>query len=294
MNAGLASQFFVVEDLRKSSASPSARSEAIKRPTTRVRFGDLWQLGRHRLLCGDSTDPAQVARLMQGERSTLTVTSPPYNLGKRTFPCKGKTRPPTKYLNYPDALPAKEYLRLLIASIENALCVSDVVIVNIQQLAGNKVTVVEFLHRFREHLIDIAIWDKKCTRPVLTRNVMNSRFEYLVFLTLHKNKGITSRAIPTADFRGTADNVYMGQGQRNNPYPHLHGATFPLHLPLWLLRTFDAAEGNVFDPFLGTGTTLMAAEQLERRCVGMEIEPRYCNLILARWEQATGEKAQRL
>ena len=68
----------------------------------------------------------------------------------------------------------------------------------------------------------------------------------------------------------------------------VHAATFPLHLPLWLMQTFDSAAGAVFDPFLGTGTTLMACEQLGRTCYGMEIEPAYCDLVLQRWEERTG------
>lgn len=77
-------------------------------------------------------------------------------------------------------------------------------------------------------------------------------------------------------------------------YYALHAATFPLHLPLWLMQTFDTAAGAVFDPFVGTGTTLMAAEQLGRTCYGMEIEAAYCNIVVQRWEQQTGRKATRL
>ena len=223
----------------------------------------------------------------------MTVTSPPYNVGKRTFPRTGRpSELARKYLQYADALTTQGYLRLLTAFTEQALQVSEVVIVNLQHLSGNKVAVVEYLHHFRAHLVDVAIWDKQGVRPVLTRNVMNSRFEYLLFFTLRKNKGITSRAMPTADFRGTVDNVYQAPAQRSNLYHRLHAATFPLHLPLWLLQTFDAQGGTVFDPFLGTGTTLIAAEQLGRRCFGIEIEPLYCDIVLARWEQVTGLSAR--
>lgn len=119
-----------------------------------------------------------------------------------------------------------------------------------------------------------------------------SRFEYLLFFTLQKRKGITSRAIPTADFRGTVDNIYQAPFQRHNPYPHLHGATFPLHLPLWLMQTFDATAGSGYDPFLGTGTTLIAAEELGRCSFGLEIEPAYCEVVLERWERLSGQRAR--
>ena len=259
-----------------------------------VRPGDLWQLGQHRLLCADCTDPGAVARLMRGQRAALTVTSPPYNVGGRNgFPA-GSGLGASKYSAHPDALPAPEYLRLLARSTENALAVSEVVIVNLQMLAANKVTVVEYLHRFRERLIDVMVWDKGSAQPVMARNVLNARFEFLLFLTLRRSKGRTPRTIPTADFRGTVANVYQGPPQRNNPYFRTHAATFPPHLPEWLMETFDVSRGAVLDPFLGTGTTLMAAERSGRACYGMEIEPAYCDIAISRWEQVSGRQARRL
>jgi len=167
---------------------PSLISSPLKQPITRhriltsrqepdalrrVKRGDLWQLGSHRLLCGDCTDAGQVARLMDGERASLTITSPPYNIGKRSFPHTGKSQTlAQKYLYFPDKLPEQQYLHLLTAFTDNALEVSEVVIVNLQQLSGNKVAVTEYLYHFRKHLIDVAIWDKDSTRPVITRNVL--------------------------------------------------------------------------------------------------------------------------
>lgn len=258
----------------------------------RVKIGDLWQVGRHRILCGDCTDPKAVATLMQGERATLTVTSPPYNIGGRTGFPNSKSIGDSKYRFQADALPHAKYLALLVESTENALSVSDVVVLNVQMLAPNKRAVVEYLYHFREHFIDVAIWDKQHVQPVISRNVLNARFEFLFFFTYKKSKGITPRTIPTADFRGTVQNVYSAPLQRQNAYFKLHGATFPLHLPTWIIRTFARTEGMIFDPFLGTGTTLMAAEELGKTCLGMDIEPVYCELAIARWEEWSGKTAR--
>jgi len=126
----------------------------------------------------------------------------------------------------------------------------------------------------------------------MARNVMNARFEFLVFLTARKSKGRTPRSVPTADFRGTVANVYRGPGQRQNPYFRQHAATFPLHLPKWIMETFDANKGIVHDPFLETDTTLMAAERTGRRCLGIEIEPAYCDIAICRWERESGFTAR--
>jgi hypothetical protein len=259
----------------------------------RVQYGDLWQLGKQRLLCGDSRSPADVARLMGGARASLTVTSPPYNLGKSAAISVHGTARGSRYAGQTGDLSRADYLHLLCSVTENALAVSEVVIINLQLLAGNKIALMEYLYTFRDCLADIAVWDKGSAPPAMARNVMNSRFEWLIFLSLHKSKGRTIRAIPTADFRGTVGNVYAGPPQRHNPHSRLHAATFPLHLPLWLIQTFDSQKGIILDPFIGTGTTMLAAEQLGRRCYGIEIEPAYCEIILARWEQTTHQKASR-
>lgn len=267
-----------------------AGTEQVASSSRQVQIGDLWQLGRHRLLCGDSQNPATIERLMQGEQATLTVTSPPYNLGHSA----SISRESSRYQGHTDTRSSAEYLELLCAVTENALNASTVVIVNVQLLAGNKVALLEYLYTFRENLIDIAMWDKGSAPPAMAHNVMNSQFELLIFLTLTKSKGRTTRVIPTASFRGTVGNVYRGVPRKHNPYFRIHAATFPLHLPLWLIQTFDSQQGIVLDPFLGTGTTLMAAEQLGRTCYGIEIDPVFCEIAIARWEQATHRQAIRL
>lgn len=254
-----------------------------------VRPGDLWQIGKQRLLCRDSTDTAQILFAMQGERVQLTITSPPYNLG-HSASLNRMSYGGSRYRSDTDARSLTDYLHLLIEATKNALLVSEVVIINVQLLSGNKIAVLEYLYYFRHQLIDIVVWDKGSAPPAMTRNVLNSQFEWLLFFTSHQSKGKTPRTIPTADFRGIVANVYKAPSQRGNRYYKVHAATFPLHLPLWLLPIFDAAAGNVLDPFCGTGTTLIATERLQRAAIGIEIDPLYCALTLERLEAETGQK----
>ena len=227
---------------------------------------------------------------MQGERARLTITSPPYNLGHSALLFGNRFLNDSKYVGQ-DQRTRSEYVELLCAATENSLAASEIVILNMQMLSGNKVALLEWLHQFRDQLIDVAVWDKGHVAPAMARNVMNSRFEFLVFLTTRTSKGKTPRTLFTADFRGIVDNVCRGRPQKHNPFFYLHAATFSSHLPMWLMSTFDCHHGTVLDPFVGTGTTLLAAQQLERRCFGMEIEPTYCDIVLERWEQITRRQA---
>ncbi|GDX41470.1 hypothetical protein LBMAG21_17620 [Armatimonadota bacterium] len=256
----------------------------------RVRQGELWQLGRHRLLCGDSANSEQVKRLMQKERATLTITSPPYNLGKSALLAENRYLKESRYLNSPDKRTTSEYLALLEAVTRNALEVSETVIVNLQMLSGNKLAFLEYLYLLRHDLADIAIWDKQIFPPLIGRNILSNQYEFLLFFSSRKRGKNATRTIHTANFRGRVSNVYQGKPQRHNAYHRYHAATFPSHLPKWLMETFDSEHGIVFDPFIGTGTTLMVAEETGRRCFGMEIDPLYCDIVLHRFENATGVK----
>ena len=116
---------------------------------------------------------------------------------------------------------------------------------------------------------------------------MTSSWEYLLFIS---SKDKASRAIPNADFRGNVSNIYRGKPQRNNQFSEIHAATFPVELPEWAIQ-FTKQNDIIFDSFLGTGTTLIAAEKTNRKCYGMELDPKYCDVIVKRWEDFTGKKA---
>lgn len=244
-----------------------------------TKSGDLWLLGDHRLLCGDSTKAEDVARLMDGAKADMCFTSPPYNAG--TFGWESDS----KYDGDEDD--RDDYGSFLDAFCMEAVSACAVAIVNIQQLSGNKTAFVEWMHRWRNHLVDVAIWDKGGAAPAMEPQVMNSAFEYLVFLSSQQKP---SRKIPMSSWRGTMSNIYRGGKQTKNEYSAVHRATFPVHLPTWGMTVCDEAR-SVYEPFCGTGTTLIAAEQLGRKCYGMEISPQYCDVIVKRWETLTGKKA---
>ena len=266
---------FDAEVLEAQEDDFAAPKEGIE---TDIVLGDIFDIGEHRLLCGDSTDSDQVAKLMNGQKADLSFTSPPYNAGKSEALSGNTHTIDNKYNEYNDNQTKDNYLDLLIGFTNNALLNSNYLICNIQSLAGNKIALIEYLNEYKDNFIDVAIWDKGHGAPAMAENVMTSAWEYMFFIS---SKDKASRAIPNANFRGTIPNIYRGKPNRNNEFSSVHAATFPIDLPEWALQF--TKEGNIIlDQFCGTGTTMVASHQLKRKCYGMELDPKYCQVIVDR------------
>jgi len=252
--------------------------EAPSEIKTDIVLGDLIEIGQHRLMCGDSTDSDAIAKLMDGKRAAMAFTSPPYNAGKSEALSGNTHSGDNKYNEYNDNQSKSEYLDLLIGFTNNAIANAEYLICNIQSLAGNKIALIEYLYQYKDNFIDVAIWDKGHGAPQMAANVMNSVWEYMFFIS---SKEKASRAIPGAKFRGNVPNIYRGKPQRKNEFSSVHAATFPIDLPEWGMQ-FTNQGDIVLDQFIGTGTTMVAAHQLNRKCFGMELDPKYCQVIIDR------------
>jgi DNA modification methylase len=242
-----------------------------------VERGDVWQLGNHRLMCGDSTSEDDVNKLMAGEKADITFTSPPYNAGKTP-------KEQGKYLNDDDDKSSNEYRTFLNKFIKIALSVSDYVFSNIQSISGNKIPLIEHIYDLRDKYADVIIWDKGSAQPAMARRVLNSRFEYIYIFSNEANRAIGKR-----DFRGTIDNIFALNSRAGKEFAKIHKATFRVELPQKFLTDFS--ETSAYEPFCGTGSTLIACEKTNRKCYGMEIDPHYVSVIIKRWEDYTGQKA---
>lgn len=252
--------------------------EIVEDPETVM--GDLWELGEHRLLCGDSTINTDLEKLIGTMKINLLFTSPPYNAGKSESLSGNTHSGDNKYDKYNDDQKGCDYLDLLKSFTNNYLWVSDVMVVNLQQLAGNKKEFIEYLSYYNSHISDIAIWNKGHSAPAMAENVMNSCFEYMIFLDPRENP---SRAINGASFRGTVKNVLEIPPNRSNEFSKVHAATFPIDLPLWVLDNFTESNYIIGDSFAGTGTTLIACEKRSNISLNMELDPRYCDIIVKRY-----------
>jgi DNA modification methylase len=249
---------------------------------TDIVLGDLFEIGEHRLLCGDSTDSDQVAKLMNGVNDAFCFTSPPYNAGD-SAKLSGNMASANRanlYESYDDEQSPDDWKQLCEATINNAMMHCEVVAYNIQMLANNKIAFLSLLNDYKQNLIDIAIWNKEHAAPHVAENVMASTFEFILFLSPKTNP---TKAITTGKFRAV-QNVYSAPPQRNNEFAKHHGATFPMHLPEWVIKTFTTNQ-PVLDLFCGTGTTMVASHQLKRKCYGMELDPKYCQVIVDRMKK---------
>lgn len=263
-----------------ADAVPEARPNPISKP------GDVWQLGKHRVMCGDSTSIDAVEALMDKEVAEFCFTSPPYNLGASVALRNGARK--GKKSAYNDFNDDAEWSNLMIGFINNALINANVVCVNVQMLTGNKFDLLKLFSAYSENTIDIGIWSKTNPQPAMADGVMNSAFEFMWFLS---NEEKPNRRIKTANFdRGTFSNVFLS-GTAGGHDASVHGAVFPSKIAEHYVTNCSADGSSVLDLFGGTGTTLIACEKTGRHARLMELDPKYVDVIVRRWQDFTGQQA---
>ena len=243
---------------------------------TDIVLGDLFEIGEHRLLCGDSTDSDQVAKLMNGQKSDIAFTSPPYNAAKNSH-LNGRVKGfDEKYQQKNDSKTDEEYLKFLYDFTINTTTFSTYSFVNIQLLAQNKFVLIDYQNELKHLLKDILIWNKSQCPPNIVKGAFNTKWEY-VFCFSENNE---TRGFP-ASWQGKYPNVIETENASGNEYADIHKATFPISFPSWIIEKMDFAN-SVLDLFCGTGTTMVASHQLKRKCYGMELDPKYCQVIVDR------------
>lgn len=273
----------VIEGLTDEDAVPDVPEE----PTTKL--GDIYQLGNHRLMCGDSTSIDAVDKLMKGARASFCFTSPPYNLGKSVALRNGARKGADSAYN--DFEDDGEWQDLMRGFINIALMNCDVSCINVQMLSGNKFDLLNLFGEYSNNTIDIAIWSKTNPPPAMADGVMTSAFEFMWFITGEENP---NRRIKTSSFtRGTFSNVFSHSTASGHD-ASVHGAVFPLPIAEHYIKNCSNKNDVILEFFGGTGTTMIACEKLGRKARLMELDPKYCDVIVKRWEDFTGKKAELL
>ena len=251
--------------------------------------GDVWILGPHRVVCGDATSPTDWDKL-QIKRPAMVFSSPPYGVGGnaklRDKYKRGAEQRKSLYATHEDN--PDEWPELMRGWTNNALARTDCIVCNIQTLANNKRNLVAWSAEYVDHMVDIAIWDKGHGAPQMQRNVLTNSFEWLFILAPEE---CPSRALPLADFHGTEENIVrVGKGARE--FADVHRATMPVELAEWAVVSVGQKAAVVVDPFGGTGTTLIAAEKHGKAAALIELDARYVDVIVKRWQEFTGQVAK--
>ncbi len=298
---------FVLENLEDATKEveeddiPDVAEEAT------AKLGDIYQLGDHRLICGDATDPNIIDILMDGAKAEILFTSPPYADIREYNGDKDLTVEVIAEF-IPACLPHAEYM-----------CVN-------LGLKRDKGEIIPYWNTYLDvakecglKLVAWNIWDKGECGSVGQQSAMIPIRHEWIFVFGNDVKDITptwerkvsrnqhaTRTVRNADgstrqtSRGDVshklkrmESVLLCTPEKGK-IREKHPATFPVRLPAEYIKAMTQEGDAVLEPFGGSGTTMIACEQLGRQCYMVELDPCYVDVIIARWENLTGEKAVRI
>lgn len=247
-----------------------------------TRLGDVWVMGKHRLMCGDSTSIDAVDKLMAGQKADMTFTSPPYNADTKTGDGDIFNKKKAKKLygeGYTDALPSSEYVDFAASVIEVCFANTDGFIFwNVSYNAKSKYEYIQQITGRVEYLVDQVCWKKSSTIPF--KGMLMRDWEPVYVFSTNKQSLNVSKV--TSNFWEISN---TGAQQQD------HKACFPVALPEKAIGLVNTNSGIVLDPFGGSGSTLIACEKSARAARLMELDPKYCDVIVRRWQAFTGKQA---
>ena len=207
----------------------------------------------------------------------LVITSPPYNMNLRIRNGRYCSRQivkelSTKYVGFSDNLPIEDYYNFHSKVLRELLRVGDLVFYNVQIVTGSKRSVFKMIGEFADSLKDIIIWDKGSGQPAMQKQVLNRATELL--LVFEKDYPISRQFRKRGRFeRGTLSDIWRIPPERS--VAEGHGAVFPQELVRTIIDNFSDEGDTIYDPFMGTGTTAVAAKQKGRHYIGSEINQEY-------------------
>lgn len=243
--------------------------------------GDLWKLGEHYLLCGDSTKPSDFEILMQGELADIVVTDPPWNVNYGAVK-KGNAMGYTPRTIMNDHMDEAEWASFVDGFTSNFAAFSKPGAPLYCVMSAQEWPVIDdSLRRAGFHWSSTIIWAKD--RLVLSRKDYHTQYEPMWY-------GWNSagpRLVELED-RKQSDLWQIERPGRSE----LHPTTKPVELITRALQNSSKRGDLLLEPFGGSGSHLIAAEQTNRRCRAMELDPKYCDVIVKRWETLTGQKAE--
>ena len=266
----------VVEGLTDEDAVP----EVPEAPVTVL--GDVWLLGKHRVMCGDSTSIDAVEKLMDGQKADMVFTSPPYNADTKAGQgdiFNGKKSVKLYSEGYSDKLLSGEYVDFAASVLEVCFAFTDGFIFwNVSYNAKSRFEYIQQISGRLPYLVEQICWKKNSTIP-FKGSLMRDWEPIFLFST---NKQPVAVKEVTSNF---------WQISNTGAQTETHKACFPVALPEKGISIVANNTGLVFDPFGGSGSTLIACEKTGRINRSMELDPKYCDVIVQRWQEFTGQTA---
>jgi len=235
---------------------------------TDIVLGDLFEIGEHRLLCGDSTDSDQVAKLMNGEKADMVFTDPPYGVsytGGVIHGNKINTNHKREMLKNDEIDLYSDFISLLPQVIDNGP-------LYIFYATRNSYQVFKPLYENGIDVMAVLAWVKINTGYADMNSHYKNRYEPCVYAKIGKS---TNWIGPTDE-----NTTWEIEKDRDNK---LHPTQKPISVPARAIGNHKA--NIVFDFFSGSGSTMVAAHQLKRKCYGMELDPKYCQVIVDRMKK---------
>jgi len=228
--------------------------------------------------------------------NVVTITSPPYNMGKT---CLGGTKGVMSssevgqkfYGEYSDNLSDNDYVNFIGGVLDMSINVSRYTFLNIQYLVSTKTLFDVVTHDFKDRLKDIFIWKKHAVSQVSVKKHprMATGFEFVFIYGKDNSKIFKEVNFPD---NGYVPNIQTWYKKRKFKEHH---ATFPEALPDYFISNFAIPGTTIFDPFMGTGTTMAIAKALGFRSIGIELDKKYCDLAIERCSTILGgEKSGRI
>jgi len=220
----------------------------------------------------------------------LVITSPPYNMNLRIRNGQYCSRQivkefSSKYEGFDDNIPIDEFYEFHLNVLKELIRTSSVIFYNIQIVTGSKRAFFKIIGELSDYLKDIIVWDKGYSQPAMASNVLNRRTELVL---IFDSKNAISRQFEVANFqRGTLEDIW--NIKRGKKIVDSHAAVFPEELVKTIIENFSNEGDLVYDPFMGTGTTAVVAQKLNRNYIGSELTEKYFHVINERLKALKNE-----
>jgi len=256
----------------------------------RCKKGEIWQLGEHRLMCGDSTDLESVTKLMGGAMADMVFTDPPYGVSigdkNKTLQSVQKAGRIVENIEN-DTLSVDELYKVLKNAMENVrMNCKDDACYFVTAPQGGGLGLMMMMMMMRDAGLEVRhnlVWRKNAPTFSIGRLDYDYQHEPIMYTWTKSHHNYRN-----GKYRTT---IWDFDKPRKCD---LHPTMKPVELVANCLLDGTKEGDIVLDAFGGSGTTLIAAEQLKRQCYMMELDPHYCDVIIARWEKMTGQEAHRV